>query len=33
MGIKDTVDVMGHTRELIQTVKREYPEFLVYSGF
>ena len=33
VGIKDTVDVMGHTRELIQTVKREYPEFLVYSGF
>ncbi len=33
VGIKDTVDVMGHTRALIQTVKREFPEFLVYSGF
>lgn len=33
VGIKDTVDVMGHTRALIQTVKQEYPEFMVYSGF
>ncbi len=33
VGIKDTVDVMGHTRALIQTVKSEFPEFLVYSGF
>jgi len=33
IGIKDTVDVMGHTRALIQTVKKEFPEFLIYSGF
>ena len=24
---------MGHTRAIIQTVKSEFPEFLVYSGF
>lgn len=33
VGIKDTVATMGHTRALIQKVKKEYPEFLVYSGF
>ena len=33
VGIKDTVGTMGHTREIIQTVKSEFPEFLVYSGF
>ena len=33
VGIKDTVGTMGHTRAIIQTVKSEFPEFLVYSGF
>ena len=33
VGIKDTVGTMGHTRAIIQAVKREFPEFLVYSGF
>lgn len=33
VGIKDTVGTMGHTRALIQTVKKEFPEFLIYSGF
>lgn len=33
VGIKDTVPTMGHTRALIQKVKKEYPDFLVFSGF
>lgn len=33
VGIKDTVGTMGHTRAIIRTVKSEFPEFLVYSGF
>ena len=33
IGIKDTVGEMGHTRELIQVVKKERPDFLIYSGF
>lgn len=33
VGIKDTVATMGHTRAIIQKVKKEYPDFLVYSGF
>ncbi|MFR8004025.1 MAG: dihydrodipicolinate synthase family protein [Hydrogeniiclostridium sp.] len=33
VGIKDTVGTMGHTRALIQKVKKKHPEFLVYSGF
>ena len=33
MGIKDTVATMGHTRGIIQKVKKEYPDFMVYSGF
>lgn len=33
VGIKDTVGTMGHTRSLIQKVKKEFPQFLVYSGF
>ena len=32
VGIKDTVPTMGHTRALIQKVKKEYPDFLVFSG-
>lgn len=33
VGIKDTVGTMGHTRAVIQAVKSEFPEFLVFSGF
>lgn len=33
VGIKDTVGTMGHTRAIIQTVKKEFPDFMVYSGF
>lgn len=33
VGIKDTVATMGHTRAIIQKVKKEFPEFKVYSGF
>lgn len=32
-GIKDTVGTMGHTREIIQTVKKEFSDFQVFSGF
>lgn len=27
VGIKDTVGTMGHTREIIQVVKKEFPGF------
>ena len=33
VGIKDTVDNMSHTRQLIQTVKSEVKEFAVFSGY
>lgn len=33
VGIKDTVGTMGHTREIIRTVKKEFPDFQVFSGF
>lgn len=33
VGIKDTVGTMGHTRALIQKLKKEYPHFVIYSGF
>jgi 4-hydroxy-tetrahydrodipicolinate synthase len=33
VGYKDTVTEMGHTRELINTVCQEFPDFEVYSGF
>lgn len=33
VGYKDTVIVMGHTRELINTIKPEFPEFEIYSGY
>jgi 4-hydroxy-tetrahydrodipicolinate synthase len=32
-GYKDTVTEMGHTRKLIQTVQKEFPDFIIYSGF
>lgn len=33
VGIKDTVDNISHTRKLIQVVKKEVKDFVVYSGF
>ena len=33
VGAKDTVDGISHTRDIIQTVKKEHPDFLVFSGF
>ncbi|MHC6181301.1 dihydrodipicolinate synthase family protein [Clostridium sp. JNZ X4-2] len=33
IGIKDTVDGMSHTRELINLVKHEISDFAVFSGF
>lgn len=32
-GIKDTLTGVDHTREIIKTVKPEFPTFEVYSGF
>jgi 4-hydroxy-tetrahydrodipicolinate synthase len=32
-GYKDTVTEITHTRKLIQTVRDEFPDFIVYSGF
>lgn len=32
IGFKDSVGGMSHTRELIDTVKSEYPDFIVYCG-
>ena len=32
VGIKDTVSTMGHTRGIIQKVKKDYPNFQVFSG-
>lgn len=33
IGIKDTVDSISHTRKIINKVKKEFPEFLIFSGF
>lgn len=33
VGIKDTVENPGHTRELVVAVKGARPDFLVFSGF
>lgn len=33
VGIKDTVDSTAHIRDMILTVKKEYPDFLVLAGF
>lgn len=33
VGIKDTVDTISHTRQIITTVKAEHPDFMVFSGF
>lgn len=33
VGYKDTVTLMGHTRDLINTMKSEFPEFEIFSGY
>ncbi|MHC6178816.1 4-hydroxy-tetrahydrodipicolinate synthase [Clostridium sp. JNZ X4-2] len=33
VGIKDTVDNMSHTRKIIQVVKLQLKDFMVFSGF
>lgn len=33
VGYKDTVSDMAHTRRLITSVKTEFPDFEIYSGF
>lgn len=33
IGLKDSVGEMGHTRELLTTVAKEFPQFEVYCGF
>ena len=33
VGLKDSVADMGHTRSLLTTVAKEFPQFQVYSGF
>lgn len=33
IGIKDTVDSISHTRQIIETVRPVRPDFLVFSGF
>ena len=33
IGLKDTVDTLSHIRRCIQTVKPEFPDFLVFSGY
>lgn len=32
-GFKDTILEMGHTSDLIKTVKKDFPDFEVFSGF
>ena len=32
-GIKDSVDTIGHTRQIINQVKAERPGFMVFSGY
>lgn len=33
VGFKDTVDQMGHTRKLIATIKKEFSNFEIFSGY
>jgi Dihydrodipicolinate synthase/N-acetylneuraminate lyase len=33
IGFKDTVTEMCHTRELMTVIYKEYPDFIVFSGF
>jgi 4-hydroxy-tetrahydrodipicolinate synthase len=32
VGVKDTTDSIGHLREMIEEIKRERPDFLVFCG-
>lgn len=33
IGVKDTVTQMGHTRKILTTILKEFPDFIVYSGY
>lgn len=33
IGYKDTVTNMGHTRKLITRIRKEFPDFLIFSGY
>ncbi|MEA5083127.1 MAG: dihydrodipicolinate synthase family protein [Lachnospiraceae bacterium] len=33
IGVKDTVTQMGHTRKILTTLLKEFPNFIVYSGY
>ncbi|KLE14431.1 dihydrodipicolinate synthase family protein [Clostridium sp. C8] len=33
VGYKDTVTEMGHTRKLVTTLSKEFPEFMIFSGY
>lgn len=33
IGVKDTVTQMGHTRKILTTLLKEFPDFIVYSGY
>ena len=33
VGYKDTITTLDHTRELIKTVKPEFPDFQIYCGY
>lgn len=33
VGLKDTVEKMGHTREVIKALRPEFPEFEILSGY
>ncbi len=33
VGYKDTVNQLGHTRALIETMRPEFPDFVIYSGY
>ena len=33
IGYKDTVVEMGHTRKLIREIKKEFPDFIILSGY
>ena len=33
VGFKDTISEMGHTRRLLATVRDEFPDFVVLSGY
>ncbi len=33
IGIKDTVDNISHIREIINVIRPDYPDFVIFSGF